>query len=321
MSRIFLAQAACLVALAVAVPAQIRLGKVHRLEATPATVAYGYYWSEAKPALRIASGDIIDVDTLLTNSPTGLARAGVPDEKIQASLKAIVAEVTGDRRGPGGHILTGPIYVEGAQPGDVLEVKVLAIEFAIDYAYNGCSGFIPQNCDRSIGTKILQLDAKKMTTEFAPGIVVPLKPFFGSMGVAPAPELGRVSSNPPGRHAGNLDNRELVVGSTLYVPVFVPGALFDIGDGHGAQGDGEVDLTGVGTSLRGRLQLTVRKDMTLVWPRAETAADYISMAADEDLKTATTIAVQEMVDFLAATRKMTKHEAYQLVSIAGNVAI
>jgi len=295
--------------------------KTHRLEATPATVAYGYYWSDARPVLRIASGDIVDVDTLLTNSPMGLERAGVPPAKIQESLKAIVAEVTGDRRGPGGHILTGPIYVEGAQPGDVLEVKVLAIEFAIDYAYNGCSGFIPQNCDRSIGTKILQLDAKKMTTEFAPGIVVPLKPFFGSMGVAPAPELGRVSSNPPGRHAGNLDNRELVVGSTLYVPVFVPGALFEIGDGHGAQGDGEVDQTGVETSLRGRLQLTVRKDMTLVWPRAETAADYISMAADEDLKTATTIAVQEMVDFLAATRKMTKHEAYQLVSIAGHVAI
>jgi len=305
---------------AAVLPAQSS-AKTHRLEATPATVAYGYYWSDAKPVLRIASGDIVDVDTLLTNSPMGLERAGVPPAKIQESLKAIVAEVTGDRRGPGGHILTGPIYVEGAQPGDVLEVKVLAIDFAIDYAYNGCSGFISQNCDRSIGTKILQLDPKKMTTEFAPGIVIPLKPFFGSMGVAPAPELGRVSSNPPGRHAGNLDNRELVVGSTLYIPVFVPGALFEIGDGHGAQGDGEVDQTGVETSLRGRLQLTVRKDMKLVWPRAETATDYISMAADEDLKDATTIAVQEMVDFLAATRKMTKHEAYQLVSIAGNVAI
>src|SRR5438874_1179444 len=183
------------VMLAAALAAQTRTPKTHRLEATPSTVAYGYYWAEARPALRIASGDIIDVDTLLTNNPIGLQRAGVPPAKIQESLKAIVAEVTGDRRGPGGHILTGPIYVEGAQPGDVLEVKVLAIEFAIDYAYNGCSGFIPQNCDRSIGTKILQLDAKKMTTEFAPGIVVPLKPFFGSIGVAPAPELGRVSSN------------------------------------------------------------------------------------------------------------------------------
>jgi acetamidase/formamidase len=141
------------------------------------------------------------------------------------------------------------------------------------------------------------------------------------MGVAPAPELGRVSSNPPGRHAGNMDNRELVAGSTLFIPIFTRGALFEIGDGHVAQGDGEVDQTAIETSLRGRLRLTVRKDMKLTWPRAETATDYISMAADEDLKTATTIAIQEMVDFLAAQKKLTKHQAYQLVSIAGNVAI
>jgi acetamidase/formamidase/ketosteroid isomerase-like protein len=273
--------------------------KTYRLEATPTTVVYGYYWSEAQPVLRIDSGDIIDVDTLLTNTPEGLARAGVPEQKIQASLKSIVATVTGERRGPGGHILTGPVYVEGAEPGDVLEVKILSIELPIDYGYNGC----------------------KMTSEFAPGIVIPLRPFYGSMGVAPAPEAGRVSSNPPGRHAGNLDNRELVAGSTLYIPVFARGALFEIGDGHAAQGDGEVDQTAIETSLRGRLQLTVRKDMTLTWPRAETAADYISMAADPDLAVATREAIQEMVDFVAATKGLTKHQAYQLVSIAGNVAI
>jgi len=295
--------------------------RTHRLEATPATVAYGYYWSEARPVLRIASGDIIDVDTLLTNSPAGLARAGVPDDKIQSSLKAIVAEVTGDRRGPGGHILTGPVYVEGAEPGDTLEVKVLSIDFAIDYGYNGCSGFLPENCDRAAGIKIVALDKKTMTAEFEPGIVVPLKPFYGSMGVAPAPEAGRVSSNPPGRHAGNMDNKELTAGSTLYIPVFVPGALFEIGDGHAAQGDGEVDQTAIETSLRGRLQLTVRKGMKLTWPRAETATDYISMGADPDLTVATRIAIQEMVDFLAATRGLSKHRAYQVVSIAGNVAV
>jgi acetamidase/formamidase len=169
--------------------------------------------------------------------------------------------------------------------------------------------------------KILALDKKNMTSEYRPGIVIPLKPFFGSVGVAPPPEMGRVSSNPSGKYAGNLDNRELVVGSTLYIPVFVPGALFEIGDGHAAQGDGEVDQTAIETSLRGRVQLTVRKDMKLNWPRAETATDYISMASDEDLKTATTTAIQEMVDFLAATKNLTKHQAYQVVSIAGNVAI
>jgi len=312
---------ACVAAAAVGLSGQSGTPKTHRLEATPNTVAVGYYWSEAKPALRIASGDIIDVDTLLTNNPTGLARAGVPDDKIQASLKAITTEVTGDRRGPGGHILTGPVYIDGAAPGDALEVKILSIDLPLDYGYNGCSGFVPENCQRGTPVKIMTLDRKNMTSEFAPGIVIPLKPFYGSMGVAPAPELGRVSSNPPGRHAGNMDNKELVAGSTLYIPVFAPGALFEIGDGHAAQGDGEVDQTAIETSLRGRLQLTVRKNMPLNFPRAETAIDYISMAFDPDLAKATTMAIQEMVDFVASTRGLSKHRAYQLVSIAGNVAV
>jgi acetamidase/formamidase len=295
--------------------------RTHRLEATPATVAYGYYWAEAAPVLRIASGDVIDVDTLLTNTPAGLERAGVPPEKVQASLRRIVSEVTGDRRGPGGHILTGPVYVEGAQPGDVLEVHVESIDLPIDYGYNGCSGFLPENCDRSVPTKIVPLDRTAMTAEFLPGVVVPLRPFFGSMGVAPPAAVGRVSSNPPSRFAGNMDNRELTAGSTLFIPVFVPGALFAVGDGHAAQGDGEVSQTAIETSLRGRLRLTVRKGAPLNWPRAETPTDYISMGADPDLTVATRIAIQEMVDFLARTRRLTKHEAYQLVSVAGHVAV
>jgi acetamidase/formamidase len=307
--------------LATAGVAAARPPQTHRLEATPSTVAYGYYWAEAPPVLHVESGDIIDVDTLLTNSPAGLAKAGVPDEKIQASLKAVVSEVTGDRKGPGGHILTGPVYVEGAEPGDVLEVKILAIDLALDYGYNGCSGYLPENCDKELPSKILPLDRKRMTAQFLPGIVVPLRPFYGSIGVAPAAEAGRLSSNPPGRHAGNLDNRELVAGSTLFIPVFARGALFEIGDGHAAQGDGEVDQTAIETSLRGRLQLTVRKDMKLTWPRAETKADYITMATDPDLAVATRTAIQEMVDFLMTEKKLTRHQAYQLTSIAGNVAI
>lgn len=312
-----------LAGLSITLSAQGTGPRVHRLEATPETVAYGFYWSDARPALRVASGDVIDVDTLLTNSPAGLARAGVPDDKIQASLKTITTALPAGNpnRGPGGHILTGPVFVEGAEPGDTLEVKVLSIDLPIDYGYNGCSGYVPANCDRSVPAKIITLDRTTMTAEFLPGIMVPLKPFFGSMGVAPAPEIGRVSSTPPGKHAGNLDNKELVAGSTLFIPVFVPGALFEIGDGHAAQGDGEVDQTAIETSLRGKIQLTVRKDIKLIWPRAETATDYISMATDADLGVATTIAIQEMVDFLAATKGLTKHQAYQLVSIAGNVAI
>ena len=185
----------------------------------------------------------------------------------------------------------------------------------------GRSGVFPENCEPGRPVRIIPLDRHRMTAAFAAGIVVPLRPFFGSMGVAPPPEAGRVSSNPPGRHAGNLDNRELVAGSTLYIPVFTPGALFEVGDGHVAQGDGEVDQTAIETSLRGRLQLTVRKDLKLTWPRAETPTDYISMATDPDLFLATRLAIQEMVDFLVTEKHLTRHEAYQLVSVAGNVAI
>jgi len=312
--------AASLCACAVPVQAQT----THRLEASPSTVAYGWYDAAAQPVLRIKSGDIIDVDTLLTNSPAGLQRAGVPPDQIQASLKAITEAMPQGhpRRGPGGHILTGPVFVEGAEPGDALEVKILSIDLAIPYGYNGCAGYLPENCPTPRQpARIIPLDKAAMTAAFAPGIVIPLHPFFGSMGVAPPPDAGRISSNPPWIHAGNLDNRALVAGTTLLIPVHAPGALFEVGDGHAAQGDGEVDQTGIETSLRGRLQLTVRKGLKLAWPRAETATDYITMGTDEDLVKATKTAIQEMIDFLVAEKKLDKTTAYQLTSIAGNVAI
>lgn len=295
----------------------------HRLEATPATVAYGWYDAAATPVLTVASGDIVDVDTLLTNTPAGLARAGVAEDEIQASLKAITEQVPREKRGPGGHILTGPIAVEGAEPGDVLEVRILSIDLAIPYGYNGCSGYLPENCDadRSKRTRIIPLDAKTMTAAFAPGIVIPLHPFFGSMGVAPDPSAGRISSNPPGTHAGNLDNRLLVAGTSLFIPVHARGALFEVGDGHAAQGDGEVDQTAIETSLRGRLQLVLHKDMKLTWPIAETPTEYITMATDRDLATATKTAIQQMVDFLVERKHLDRMVAYQLTSVAGDVAI
>lgn len=306
------------VGLGLGLTASAQAPRTHRLEATPTTVAYGHYWSETKPVLTIASGDIIDVDTLLTSTPDRLEKAGVPPAEVQASLRAIVDTVKD--RGPGGHILTGPVFVTGAEPGDALEVKVLSIDLPIAYGYNGCSGFIRENCAAGRGPTIIQMDRQAMTASVF-GAVIPLKPFFGSMGVAPPPSHGRVSSNPPGIHAGNLDNKELVAGTTLWIPVHVPGALFEIGDGHAAQGDGEVNQTGLETSMRGRVQLTVRKGMTLAWPRAETATHFISMGTDVDLTKATRIAIQEMIDFLAATKKLDKHQAYQLTSLAGDVAI
>ncbi|HKR09002.1 MAG TPA: acetamidase/formamidase family protein [Gemmatimonadaceae bacterium] len=296
---------------------------VHHLAATPGTVAYGYYWSEAKPALRVNSGDIVEVETMLTNTPSGLERLGVKPQDIPQALRDIVAQDTGTLRGPGGHILTGPIYVEGADSGDVLEVRIKSISLPIDYAYNGCRGFVPELCGPP-GARVstlVHLDRAHMTAEVAPGIVVPLRPFFGSMGVAPAPALGRVSSNPPSRHAGNLDNRELVAGTTLYIPVFVKGALLEIGDGHAAQGDGEVDQTAIETNLRGRVQLIVRKDMKLEWPRAETPTHWITMGTDTSLVVATKIAIREMVKLLQEKKSLTEVQAYQAASMAADLRI
>jgi acetamidase/formamidase len=294
---------------------------VHRLPATPATVAYGYYWSEATPALRIRSGDIVDVETMLTNTPAGLERIGVRPEDVPRNLRDIVREDTGSLKGPGGHILTGPIYVEGADSGDVLEVRVQRVTLPISYGYNGCSGFVRELCGEQRVSTLIHLDRKKMTAEVAPGIVVPLRPFFGSVGVAPAPALGRVSSNPPSRHAGNLDNKELVAGTTLYIPVFVKGALLELGDGHAAQGDGEVDQTAIETNLEGRIQVVVRKDMKLEWPRIETPTHWITMGTDTSLVVATKTAVKEMVRFLQETKGITQTQAYQAASIAADARI
>jgi acetamidase/formamidase len=213
------------------------------------------------------------------------------------------------------------VFVEGAEPGDALEVRILSIDLPISYGYNGCSGFIRENCNATGRTIILPLDRERMTATFAPGIVIPLKPFFGSMGVAPAMSVGRISSNPPSTHAGNLDNKELVAGTTLYIPVHVAGALFEVGDGHLAQGDGEVDQTAIETSLRGKLQFIVRKDMKLTWPQAETPTHWITMGADTSLTQATRVAVQEMVDYLAASRGLSKTDAYRLASIAADLRI
>ena len=292
--------------------------RVHQLPVTPETVAWGYYWSQAKPAIRIASGDILEVETLLTNGPTRLAGSGVPEAEIEPALRAVYDKVTD--KGPGGHILTGPVFIEGAEPGDVLEVRILAVELAIPYGYNGCSGFLRDLCAEP-RMRIIQLDRQRMQADLGSGIVVPLAPFFGSMGVAPPPDSGRVSSNPPGIHAGNLDNKELVAGTTLYIPVHVSGALFEIGDGHAAQGDGEVDQTAIETSLRGRLQLVVRKDMKLTWPRAETKTHWITMGTDTSLTVATRIAVREMVDFLMTAKSLPQVEAYRLASIAADLRI
>ncbi|MGI4867527.1 MAG: acetamidase/formamidase family protein [Janthinobacterium lividum] len=293
----------------------------HELLATPTTVAWGYYAADAPPVLRIKSGETVQVHTLITSSPKRLEEAGVAPAQVEQSLRDITEKVT--NKGPGGHILTGPIFVEGAEPGDVLEVRIKAIQLAIPYAYNGFgakSGFIPEDFGYA-KMKIIPLDAKRMVANFVPGIEVPLHPFFGSMGVAPPPAAGRVNSAPPGIHGGNLDNKDLVVGTTLYLPVHVPGALFFVGDGHAGQGNGEVDITALETSLVGNLEFVVHKDMHLTVPRAETPTQYISMGLNEDLTLAAKQAVREMIDFLMKTKGLSHDDAYMLCSVAGDLNV
>ncbi len=293
----------------------------HTLAATPKTVAWGYYDAAAPPVLRINSGDTVIFDTLLTSVPDRLEKAGVPPDQVQQSLRDIVKEVT--NKGPGGHILTGPVFVEGAEIGDTLEVRILKIELAIPYAYNAFGvgrGFLPEDFPYS-RMKIIQLDRERMVAKFAPGIEIPLHPFFGSMGVAPPEAAGRLNSAPPGSHAGNMDNKELVEGATLFLPVHARGALFEIGDGHAGQGNGEVDITALETSLRGTLQFIVRKDLKTRYPRAETPDYYISMGFHEELYEATKLAVREMIDFLVEQKHLSRDDAYMLTSVAGDVDI
>ena len=292
---------------------------VHRLMPSPTTVAWGYYDAAAVPVLRIRSGDRLVVGTLITSSPERLQAAGVPPAQVEPALREIYRTVT--NKGPGGHILTGPVYVEGADSGDVLEVRIQRIELAIPYAYNAFGprgGFLREDFPYT-RMRIIPLDRSRMVARFAPGIDVPLHPFFGSIGVAPPPSAGRVDSAPPGVHGGNLDNKELVAGTTLYLPVHAPGALLEIGDGHAAQGNGEVDITAIETSLVGTFRLLVRKDLRLKWPRAETPTHFIAMGMDKDLVTATKMAVRQAIDFLVETRGLSRDDAYMLVSVACDV--
>jgi acetamidase/formamidase len=293
----------------------------YTLKPTPKTVAWGYYDAKTLPVLHIKSGDTVEIQTLLTNSPKGLEAAGVPPAQVEQSLRDIYDQVKD--KGPGPHILTGPVFIEGAEPGDVLEVRILAAKLAIPYAYNGFwpgMGYLPEDFPYP-KTKIIPLDEKRMIARFAPGIEIPLHPFFGSMGVAPPESSGRISSAPPWIQAGNLDNKDLVAGTTLYIPIHATGALFEVGDGHAGQGDGEVDITAMETSLIGTFQFVVRKDMHLHWPRAETPTHFITMGLHEDLNEATKLAVREMIEFLMTEKHLSRDDAYMLASVAADLHI
>lgn len=291
-------------------------GPVHELPLAPGNVHWGYFAANVKPALTINSGDRVHLETEVVRGVERLRLAGVKDEEIPQSFRDIEAQVT-DR--VGAHIMTGPIAVAGAQPGDVVEIRFLDIgfihPFGISYFTPG-AGTLPDDYPY-FRIKLVRFDAAQKNAIFAPGVTVPLAPFWGTVGVAPAPVMGRQTTTAPSDHfGGNFDIKDLVAGSTLYLPVQVPGAMISLGDGHAVQGDGEVSLTAVETSLRGTIQVILHKDMHLLRPRAETPTDYITIGLNPDLDVAAQMATREMIDFLVQQKGMNRDDAYLLCSIA-----
>jgi acetamidase/formamidase len=295
------------------------LAAEHTLMPSPQTVHIGNFNAALKPVLAIDSGDIVTIETAAQIDPAAVDQSGlVPPTAVPDYTRAIYREVKD--RGPGPHVLTGPVYVNGAQLGDVLEVRILAIDLAVDYGYNRQRPYAGALPDEFPGffERIIKINRDAKTAEVAPGVVIRLdRPFFGTMGVAPLPTMGRISSAPPGIHTGNIDNKDVAAGTTLYLPVYAPGALFSAGDGHAAQGHGEVDLSAIETGLRGRFQFFVRKDMKLAWPRAETPTHWIVMGLNPNLEEAMKIAVRETINFITSRfPKLTREEAYMIASVA-----
>ncbi|HXA06063.1 MAG TPA: acetamidase/formamidase family protein [Bryobacteraceae bacterium] len=281
------------------------------LRVTPSTVQWGRFDAAAKPVLTVKPGEVVTIDTIC-GVPEMLERLGAATDEPIREMKQMYAEIKD--RGPGPHFLTGPVAIEGAMPGDVLEVEILEIRLRSPYGWMMISpdaGALPEEFPYS-REKLIHLDERNQMAEFGPGIQIPIHPFFGVLGVAP-PE-GRLSSGPPSYNGGNLDNKWLVAATKVYIPVHVPGALFAVGDGHAAQGDGEVCVTAIETNLTGVFRFKVRKDMKLRWPRAETPTHYITMGLHENLDEAARRATREMIAYLMQERGLSRDDAYMLTS-------
>lgn len=297
-------------------------GALHDLPLVPANVHWGYFQGTLKPALTIASGDRVHVETMVVRGLERLYLAGARPDEVPQSLKDVEAAVKD--RGPGAHIMTGPIAVQGAEPGDVVEVRFLEIgflhPFGMSYFVPG-AGTLPEDFPYT-RLKLVRFDAAQKNALFAPGITVPLAPFWGTVGVAPSPVLGRVATTAPTDHfGGNYDIKDLVAGSSLFLPVQVPGALISLGDGHAVQGDGEVSLTALETSLQGTIQVVLHKNKRLVRPRAETPTHFITMGVSPDLDAAAQMATREMIEFLVSEKGMNRDDAYLLTSLAMDLAV
>ena len=295
------------------------MSKSHHIDWRPENLFWGYFDASTPAVLTIDSGDEVTLDCLpacvMEDLPQG--HEGVLPEHLTA-LKA-----HSTRQGPGPHFMTGPVFVRGAEPGDVLQVDILVATPMQDWGFTAILPWLGALPDEftNYQNMYVSIDRSANTCTMPWGLTMPLEPFFGVMAVAPPSSWGRIGSPQPRAHGGNMDNKELQVGTTLYLPVHQPGALFSAGDGHGRQGDGEVSIAALETSLRGRFRLTVRKDMTLSGPYAESPTHLISMGFHESLDEAMRRAVRQMVALVAASAGITADQAYMLLSLAGDLRI
>ena len=291
----------------------------YRLDAGADTVHWGYFDAALKPLITIDPGDTVVISTVSghTNQlPPANSGLTVPD-----ALRAVHAHVQPKLGGP--HILTGPVAVRGAKAGQVLEVHIKAIDLSFDWGYNvirPLAGALPDDFKQ---TRLIHipLDRKRMVGKMPWGLELALKPFFGIMATSPPAAWGPVASPPPRRNGGNMDNKELVAGTTLFLPIHVDGAMFSCGDGHGVQGDGEVCITAIETGLIGTFELHVRDDMTLEWPMAETPTHVMTMAFDPDLDDCVVIALRDMIKLICARTNLSREDAYTLCSLAADLRV
>lgn len=288
----------------------------HRLDAGAETVHWGFFDAALAPVLTISSGDTVTISTV--SGPPEVMPP--PPLTVPAALAEVQARVP--NRMPG-HMCTGPVAVRGAKPGHVLEVAIEDVQLHYDWGYTYAAplkGALPDEVAERHLIHI-PLDRERMTGRLPWGLDLPLRPFFGVMAVAPPPGWGMVSTLPPRQNGGNLDNKEMVPGTILYLPVHVEGANFSVGDGHGVQGDGEVCVTAIETGLIGTFRLTVREDLALDWPMAETPTHVMTMAFDPSLDAAVKIALRSMIDQIAARTGLLRHEAYMLCSLAADLRV
>ncbi len=288
----------------------------HEIAATPDKMVLGYLDSRTPPVLEVESGDTVTLHSFPAGGRDSLpTHLPVPADYL-AALDALPP-------GPGPHFITGPVFVRGAQPGDTLQIDILDAKLRMDWGFVAILpllGTLPEEFTEYETIHPVVDHARGMAT-LPWGTQLAIEPFFGIIGVAPPPAWGRCGSAVPRAFGGNMDNKELKAGTTLYLPVFNEGALFMAGDGHGMQGDGEVCITALEIGLTGTFRLTVRKDLAVQFPFAETATHLMSIGLDEDLDDAAKQAVREMVQHVCRRTSLTRNQAYMLCSLAGNLRV